>query len=127
MPNFDGHIALKIDTALHTVEKHNKALRGALPDNYFSRLGLDSAAAVAFVGAVASVAESGLAAAEAQNSAAAAIVREVAFVCVCLWIRRLKYDVYQEDKEGDGCTGDHHGAWLEVVCPVRLGCSDKNG
>ena len=34
-------IALRIDTALHTVEKTNKALRGALPDNYFSRLGLD--------------------------------------------------------------------------------------
>ena len=34
-------IAVKIDTALHTVEKHNKSLRGALPDNYFSRLGLD--------------------------------------------------------------------------------------
>lgn len=35
-------IALLIDTALHTVEKNNKALRGALPDNYFSRLGLDN-------------------------------------------------------------------------------------
>lgn len=35
-------IALKIDTALHTIEKNNKALRGALPDNYFSRLGLDA-------------------------------------------------------------------------------------
>ena len=34
-------IAVKIDTALHTVEKSNKALRGALPDNYFSRLNLD--------------------------------------------------------------------------------------
>ena len=34
-------IALKIDTALHTIEKDNKALRGALPDNYFSRLALD--------------------------------------------------------------------------------------
>jgi len=30
-------IALKIDTALHTVEKNNPALKGALPDNYFSR------------------------------------------------------------------------------------------
>ncbi len=30
-------IALVIDTALHTIEKNNKALRGALPDNYFSR------------------------------------------------------------------------------------------
>lgn len=35
-------IALKIDTALHTVEKNNKALKGALPDNYFSRIGLDA-------------------------------------------------------------------------------------
>lgn len=35
-------IALKIDTALHTIEKNNKALKGALPDNYFSRLGLDA-------------------------------------------------------------------------------------
>jgi type I restriction enzyme M protein len=34
-------IALKIDTALHQIEKNNKALKGALPDNYFSRLGLD--------------------------------------------------------------------------------------
>jgi len=36
-------IALKIDTALHSIEKNNKALNGALPDNYFSRLGLDVA------------------------------------------------------------------------------------
>ncbi len=35
-------IAIKIDTALFTVEKNNKALKGALPDNYFSRLGLDT-------------------------------------------------------------------------------------
>ncbi|MGG6353487.1 N-6 DNA methylase, partial [Pseudomonas putida] len=35
-------IALKIDTALSTIEKTNKALKGALPDNYFSRLGLDA-------------------------------------------------------------------------------------
>ena len=34
-------IALKIDTALHTIEKANKSLAGALPDNYFSRLGLE--------------------------------------------------------------------------------------
>lgn len=34
-------IALKIDSALSTIEKTNKALQGALPDNYFSRLGLD--------------------------------------------------------------------------------------
>ncbi len=35
-------IALKIDTALHTVEKNNPALKGALPDNYFSRLNMDN-------------------------------------------------------------------------------------
>jgi type I restriction enzyme M protein len=35
-------IAVKIDTALHTVEKNNPSLKGSLPDNYFSRLGLVS-------------------------------------------------------------------------------------
>ncbi len=34
------NIAVKIDTALHTVEKNNPSLKGALPENYFSRLGL---------------------------------------------------------------------------------------
>lgn len=34
-------ISLKIDTALHTVEKNNPILKGALPDNYFSRLNMD--------------------------------------------------------------------------------------
>jgi type I restriction enzyme M protein len=34
-------IALKVDTALFTVEKKNPALKGALPDNYYSRLNLD--------------------------------------------------------------------------------------
>jgi len=34
-------IALKIDTALHKLEKNNPSLKGALPDNYFSRLGLN--------------------------------------------------------------------------------------
>lgn len=34
-------IALIIDTALHTVEKNNPSLKGALPDNYFSRLNMD--------------------------------------------------------------------------------------
>ena len=33
-------IALLIDTALHTIEKNNKALQGALPDNYYSRVGI---------------------------------------------------------------------------------------
>ncbi|HTO37839.1 MAG TPA: class I SAM-dependent DNA methyltransferase [Brumimicrobium sp.] len=34
-------IALIIDTALHTTEKNNPSLKGALPDNYFSRLNMD--------------------------------------------------------------------------------------
>lgn len=34
-------IALKIDTALSTIEKKNPVLKGALPDNYYSRLNLD--------------------------------------------------------------------------------------
>ena len=34
-------IALKIDTALYNIEKSNESLKGALPDNYYSRLGLD--------------------------------------------------------------------------------------
>ncbi len=34
-------IAIKIDTALNTVEKNNPTLKGALPDNYFSRLNMD--------------------------------------------------------------------------------------
>ncbi len=34
-------IAIKIDTALFTVEKNNLALKGALPDNYYSRMNLD--------------------------------------------------------------------------------------
>lgn len=36
-------IALKIDTALYTIEKSNPSLKGALPDNYYSRLHLDTA------------------------------------------------------------------------------------
>lgn len=34
-------ITLKIDSALKRIELNNKSLEGALPDNYFSRLGLD--------------------------------------------------------------------------------------
>lgn len=36
------NIALLIDTALSTIEKNNEQLRGALPDNYYSRLNLDT-------------------------------------------------------------------------------------
>ncbi len=35
-------IALLIDTALYTIEKNNEQLKGALPDNYYSRLNLDT-------------------------------------------------------------------------------------
>ena len=34
-------IALIIDTALHTIEKNNPSLKGALPNNYFSGLNMD--------------------------------------------------------------------------------------
>jgi type I restriction enzyme M protein len=34
-------VAVKIDTALHKVEKSNPSLKGALPDNYFSRMSID--------------------------------------------------------------------------------------
>tara|TARA_Y100000768_G_scaffold387365_1_gene378415 strand:+ start:519 stop:2075 length:1557 start_codon:yes stop_codon:yes gene_type:complete len=34
-------IAIMIDTALSIIEKNNPVLKGALPDNYFSRLNLD--------------------------------------------------------------------------------------
>lgn len=45
-------IAIKIDTALHTVEKNNKSLKGALPDNYFSRLGLDASKLSALIDSI---------------------------------------------------------------------------
>jgi len=35
-------IALLIDTALFAIEKDNPSLKGALPDNYYSRLGIDT-------------------------------------------------------------------------------------
>ena len=45
-------IALKIDTALSTIEKTNKSLKGALPDNYFSRLGLTASKLAALIDVV---------------------------------------------------------------------------
>jgi type I restriction enzyme M protein len=45
-------IALIIDTALSEIEKKNKALAGALPDNYFSRLGLDKTKLTALVNTI---------------------------------------------------------------------------
>lgn len=35
-------LAITVDTALHEVEKANPTLEGALPDNYYSRLGIDA-------------------------------------------------------------------------------------
>ncbi len=45
-------IAVKIDTALHNVEKNNPLLRGALPDNYFSRMGLDQSKLAALIDSI---------------------------------------------------------------------------
>ncbi len=48
-------LALKIDTALHTIEKNNKSLAGALPDNYFSRLDLDRSKLAALIDTVSNI------------------------------------------------------------------------
>ena len=45
-------IALKIDKALQLVEKDNKSLKGALPDNYFSRLNMDGSKLAALLDTV---------------------------------------------------------------------------
>jgi len=45
-------IAIKIDSALTAVEKSNESLKGALPDNYFSRLGLDGSKLSALIDAI---------------------------------------------------------------------------
>lgn len=37
-----ANIAILIDTALSTIEKSNPTLKGALPDNYYSRIQLDT-------------------------------------------------------------------------------------
>jgi len=47
-----GDIAIKIDSALTNVEKNNPSLKGALPDNYFSRLNLDGAKLSALIDAI---------------------------------------------------------------------------
>lgn len=47
-----GDIALKIDSALTDVEKSNASLKGALPDNYFSRIGLDGSKLSALINAI---------------------------------------------------------------------------
>lgn len=48
-------LAIKIDTALHTIEKNNKALAGALPDNYFSRLGLERSKLAALIDTIGNI------------------------------------------------------------------------
>jgi type I restriction enzyme M protein len=45
-------IAVKIDSDLTAVEKSNASLKGALPDNYFSRLGLDGSKLTALIDAI---------------------------------------------------------------------------
>jgi type I restriction enzyme M protein len=47
-----GDIAIKIDSALKDVETSNASLKGALPDNYFSRLGLDGSKLSALIDAI---------------------------------------------------------------------------
>jgi type I restriction enzyme M protein len=44
-----GDLAIVIDTALTTIEKNNPALKGALPDNYFSRLNMEPSKLAALV------------------------------------------------------------------------------
>ncbi|NCF94818.1 MAG: N-6 DNA methylase, partial [Verrucomicrobiaceae bacterium] len=46
-----GDIALKIDSSITDVEKSAASLKGALPDNYFSRLGLDGSKLSALIDA----------------------------------------------------------------------------
>jgi len=45
-------IAVRIDSALHAVEKNNPTLKGALPDNYFSRMGIDVAKLAALIDSI---------------------------------------------------------------------------
>ncbi|TGK06097.1 DNA methyltransferase [Leptospira selangorensis] len=45
-------LAVKIDKALRTVEKTNPSLKGALPDNYFTRLGLDPSKLAALIDSI---------------------------------------------------------------------------
>ena len=48
-------LTLKVDTALHTIEKNNKSLAGALPDNYFSRLDLDRSKLAALIDTISNI------------------------------------------------------------------------
>ncbi|MBT3422048.1 MAG: SAM-dependent DNA methyltransferase [Candidatus Scalindua sp.] len=47
-----GDIAIKIDSALAAVERSNISLKGALPDNYFSRIGLDGSKLASLIDAI---------------------------------------------------------------------------
>ena len=49
-------IAIKIDTALYSIEKLNPSLRGALPDNYFSRMGLEASKLAALIDSINNIA-----------------------------------------------------------------------
>jgi type I restriction enzyme M protein len=48
-------LAIKVDTSLHTIEKNNKSLAGALPDNYFSRLDLDRSKLAALIDTISNI------------------------------------------------------------------------
>lgn len=48
-------IAIKIDTALSEIEKNNKSLKGALPDNYYSRLNLDKTKLASLLDAISKI------------------------------------------------------------------------
>ncbi|ERP85493.1 hypothetical protein Q666_16755 [Marinobacter sp. ES-1] len=45
-------IAVKIDSALFSIEKLNPSLKGALPDNYFSRMGLEASKLAALIDSI---------------------------------------------------------------------------
>ena len=45
-------LAIKIDTALHKIETNNQSLKGALPDNYFSRIGIETSRLASLVDTV---------------------------------------------------------------------------
>jgi type I restriction enzyme M protein len=49
------NLTIKVDTALHTIEKNNKSLAGALPDNYFSRLDLDRSKLAALIDTISNI------------------------------------------------------------------------
>lgn len=52
-------IAVKIDSALFSIEKLNPSLKGALPDNYFSRMGLEASKLAALIDSINNIATVG--------------------------------------------------------------------